>query len=224
MSASTAYEIVGYVGSALIVTAVLMKSILKLRHIGLAGAANFLVYGLMIRAYPIAMVNVVIIGIHLFRLRPLVGKTEDAFTVLHVDPGSRYLRYFLDFYAEEIRGFQPEFSYDPADGKLITVFLLRNLVPAGLFIGKLRPDHSIEVVLDFVIPQYRDFKLGQFLYSPRSGVFADPRCVRAWTEPRTEAHARYLERMGFRPTTGPDGQVIYSIDLAPLHEASDARE
>ncbi|MCH7845981.1 MAG: hypothetical protein IH850_09150 [Acidobacteria bacterium] len=77
-----------------------------------------------------------------------------------------------------IRRFQPRFTYQPSDEQ-ITAFILRDLVPAGLFIGEVRDDGSIQVKLDYVIPQYRDFKVGRYLYSPRSGLCTDVPCSSA---------------------------------------------
>ncbi len=216
MSASVIEQLIGYVGSALIVVSLTRKSILKLRLFGLAGTSVFLVYSLLIEAYPIAVVNVVIIFVHLFFLRELLSKKREYFTILSVLKDSRYLAYFIDFYLEDIHTFQPGFEYDPADDQ-IRVFILRNLVPAGLFIGKVHPDGSIEVELDYVIPQYRDFKIGGFLYSTRSGVFTDPRCDVVWSEPGSQRHTEYLDRMGFERGRGADGSVVYRLDLTGLH-------
>lgn len=217
MSTSAIYELVGYAGSALIVVSLTRKSILKLRVFGLAGAVVFLVYSTLIQAYPIAIVNVVIIFIHIFFLRTLLSIKKEYFTVLRVHKKSRYLLHFIEFHADEIHRFQPGFAYVPSDDQ-IQVFILRDLVPAGLFIGRVCPDHSIEIKLDFVIPSYRDFNAGKFLYSPRSGVFANPRCDRAWSEAGTELHAEYLERMGFVSSPAANGRVVYHLDLTALHE------
>lgn len=219
MSAATIYEVIGYVGSALIVVSLTRKSILKLRLFGLAGAAVFLVYSILIAAYPIAIVNVIIIAVHLFFLRELLSRKREYFRVLRVHKDSRYLAYFLEFHAAEIQRFQPDFSYQPGDDQ-IRAFILRDLVPAGIFIGRLGPDASIEVLLDFVIPQYRDFKVGKFLYSPRSGVFADPRCDKAWSRPGTPAHTDYLRRMGYVAGAGEGEAKVYTLDLTPLHAMS----
>lgn len=211
MSASTVYEIIGYVGSAFIVVSLTRKSIVKLRLFGLAGTITFLVYAILIEAYPIAIVNVVIIGIHVYFLRQLLSKQKEYFRVLTVRKDSRYLDYFLGFHADLIKLDQPDFVREPSDDN-IRAFILRDLVPAGLFIGRVCPDHSIEVLLDFVIPQYRDFRIGSYLYSRRSGVFADPQCDRAWSTARTKLHVEYLEKMGFVLDDG-----TYVKDLRPLH-------
>lgn len=206
-------EAIGYLGSALLIVSMTRTSILKLRVFGLVGSLVFLTYSLLIKAYPIAVVNVVIAAVHIFFLRELLSRKTEFFTILEVRPESRYLEYFLDFHAEEILRFQPGFRYEPS-GDQIRAFILRDLVPAGLFIGRACEDHSVEVQLDFVIPQYRDFRVGEFLYSERSGLFRDPRCTRAWSPAGTLAHNEYLERMGFELTSDPE--PTYEKDLRPL--------
>ncbi|NQV06152.1 YgjV family protein, partial [bacterium] len=57
MSAATAYEILGYAASALVVLSLAMRSILRLRIIGLVGSVAFMVYGILIGSYPVAITN-----------------------------------------------------------------------------------------------------------------------------------------------------------------------
>jgi hypothetical protein len=216
MSAATAFELVGYVGSALIVISLTRTSLLKFRLFGLAGSMTFLIYSLLIGAYPIAIVNVVIIGIHLWFIRNLLSGAQEFFTILHVRGDSRYLQYFLDFYRSEIDRYQPEFAYEPTEPQ-ITVFILRDAVPAGLFIGGAHDDGSIEVKLDFAVPAYRDFKAGAFLYSTRSGIFEDSAFDTAWTASGTKEHIAYLERLDFEATTR-HGRRVYTKDISALHE------
>lgn len=199
-------EIVGYTGSALVVLSLMMRSILRLRLIGLAGAATFLAYGILIDAIPIVATNVVILGVQAFFIRKLLGKHE-VFSTLQVRPESLYLERFLEFHQDEIRRFQPGFEYRPT-AETLTVFVLRDMLPAGLLVGLPHTDGSIEIQLDYVIPQYRDLKLGRFVYSERSGVFSAglPTCV--WSRSWSEIHDAYLGRMGFVPTQRDGGEVF----------------
>lgn len=210
------YEVIGYAGSALVILSLIQRSILRLRLVGLVGSLTFLVYSVLIEAYPIAVVNVLAAAIHLWYLRMLLRRQHEVFEVLHVNADSAYLAYFLDHYRDEIvERFQPGFRYEPADNQF-AAFILRDLVPAGLFIGRVHPeDSSIEAVLDFVIPQYRDFKIGPYLYSERSGLLTGTRCTTVWSIPGTEIHARYLRRMGFRPDPTAAAPNRYSLRLAP---------
>ena len=110
-----------------------MKSILRLRLVGLAGAIVFFTYGMLIGAYPIAITNLVIIAIHSYFLRQLFG-SKPVFTVLEVRQGSRYLEHFIDHYIDDIRQeFLPGFHYEPKPERY-RAFILRDMVPTGLFI------------------------------------------------------------------------------------------
>jgi hypothetical protein len=212
MDTNVALEVVGYAASALIVISITQKSILRLRVIGFAGSLTFLVYAIAISAYPIAVVNVIAASIHAWYLRQLIRRKAEVFRILHVDGHSKYLLDFLDFYSDEIHGhFQPEFVYEPKEG-LITAFILRDMVPAGLLIGEYRDDNTFEVYLDFVIPQYRDFKIGSYVFSPESKLLTGmaPTCV--WARAVNPDHAAYLGRIGFdRCETDPHR---YEIQLA----------
>ena len=215
MSAAVFYEVVGYVGSALIVASLPMKSILKLRLVGLAGAVVFLTYGVLISAYPIVITNVVIISIHLFFLRQLLGATP-VFTVLEVRQGSRYLEHFINHYLDDIRqNFLPDFHFEPKPDRY-RAFILRDMVPAGLFICDLDGTDTVQIQLDYVIPAYRDLKVGRFIYSSSSSIFTDDQITHVESPPGTRRHSQYLERIGFRRQTGTGGNDVYRLRLADL--------
>ena len=213
MESNVAIEVVGYLASTLIVLSITQKSILRLRLLGLVGAVTFLIYSIAIAAYPIMVVNVIAAAIHLWYLRKLLRHKEEVFRVLPVRADSKYLLDFLDFYRDEIQGhFQPEFVHHPNEDQL-TAFVLRDMVPAGLLIGEPRDDDTFEVLLDFVIPQYRDFKIGTYVYSPESALLTDVAPTSVWATASNRDHAKYLARMGFDECPGiPDR---YEINLAP---------
>lgn len=214
MGSDALIEVVGYVASGLLVVSITQKSILRLRLIGIIAATTFLVYSLAIGAYPIAIVNVVVVAIHGWYLRRLIAKKDEVFRVLHVDPDSRYLLDFLDHYRDEIQGrFQPEFVYEP-DPAQLTAFILRDMVPAGLFIGTRHDDGSFEVKLDFVIPQYRDFAIGRYVYSASSALFTDGVPTRAWADACNPDHAAYLRRMGFRACADEPGRFEIAMQAS----------
>lgn len=209
----TLVEVIGYAGSALVILSLLQKSILRLRAIGLVASITFLTYSIAISAYPIAVVNVVAAGIHLYYLRKLVRRPGEVFTILRVSPESQYLAHFLEFYRDEIaESNQPDFRYRPEPDTL-AVFMLRDMVPAGLLVARVHPDRSLEVQLDFVIPQYRDFKLARWLYSPRSGMFTAADCRCAWVRVGGKEEREYFTRMGFAPDPTPEVPERYSFRL-----------
>lgn len=200
-------ELVGYLGSLLIVVSLTRTSLLHFRLVGLAGSGTFLVYSLLIQAYPIAVVNVVIIGVHSFFLRQLLSTKHEFFTSLELHGNSRYLRHFLDFYRDDIQDYQPGFTFEPRDDQ-VRAFILRDTIPAGVFIGRACADDTIEVELDYVAPPYRDFKVAEYLYSDRSQIFGAAGRRRIWTEVGNDEHAAYFRRFGFKPERREDGTVL----------------
>lgn len=61
-------EVYGYLGSVLIAVSLMMGDIRKLRWINLVGAGTFASYGLMIQAWPVALLNGFIVLIDIVHL------------------------------------------------------------------------------------------------------------------------------------------------------------
>jgi hypothetical protein len=203
------YQIIGYAGSVLVAIALMMSSIIKLRLISLCGATCFVIYGLAIKAYPVAGLNFLIILIHCYHLYDAFTAKE-YFKILFVRPESDYLRFFLNFYNREIERFLPGFSYHPSETQ-ITFFILRDMVPAGLFIAEPRDRDALMITIDFVIPGYRDFKIGKFLFAEKAEVFKQKGVRKIYSEPGSSKHETYLRSMGFVPESSTDGERLYSL-------------
>jgi hypothetical protein len=211
MDSQLVLEIVGYVASLLVAVSLMMSSILKLRLINLVGSAAFTVYGVLFHAYPVAAVNLLIVFINVYYLRQMFSARE-FFKLLRVQPDSEYLRYFLDFYGDEIQRFSPGFAAAPSEGQL-TFFVLRDMVPAGVFIGERGADGSLRVLLDFVIPQYRDFKTGKYLFSRHVDFFRSLGITEILSDPGSREHSAYLRRMGFTPADPADPASLYRLPI-----------
>lgn len=97
MDTATLYALIGYGASAIVAIGLLMTSILRLRLFSLFGASIFVIYSLLIEAYPVAILNVVIILINIYQLRRLLN-LEEEFSLLDVDVESSYLERFIDFH------------------------------------------------------------------------------------------------------------------------------
>lgn len=190
-------ELLGYFASALIAVSLMMSSILRLRLINLAGAAAFLVYGLLLGAYPVVVLNSITVTVNAFYLVRMV-RAKAYFQLLKLRPDSDYLRYFLGFYRKEIRRILPDFEYRPAP-KQVTLFILRDCIPAGVFIAEEKPDGVLRVVLDFVIPRYRDLHIGRFLFVEQAEFFRERGIREIVIAPRTKEFGAYLAKVGFEP-------------------------
>lgn len=64
-------ELVGYAASILIAISLTMTDIYKLRIINFLGCLMFVIYGLNLRVYPVALANSIIILINIYNLYKL---------------------------------------------------------------------------------------------------------------------------------------------------------
>ena len=65
-------EYVGYAASILIGLSMFMKNIIKLRFINLIGSLLFVFYGFTIKAYPVAIVNTIIVFVNIYYIYKLM--------------------------------------------------------------------------------------------------------------------------------------------------------
>lgn len=188
-------ELLGYAASLLVAVSLMMRSLLRLRLINLAGAVAFTLYGLLIQAYPVAAVNFFIVLIDLYFLYQMT-RAQEHFSVAEVRPTSDYLQQFLKFYGADIQRFQPEFKHEAARPQNV-YFILRDMVPAGLFIFEPQAAGLARIALDFVTPQYRDFRVGDFLFRRNPQIFQKNGVHTLISPPGSPAHEAYLQKLGF---------------------------
>ena len=187
-------ELIGYLGSILVAISLMMKSLLRLRIINLFGALFFTLYGMLLRAYPVAFLNGLIVCIDLYYLLQM-WRQKDFFTFLEVSPKSEYLRAFVNFYKDDISAIIPGYTHQP-DESLLCFFILRNMVPAGLFITRVQGEQA-HIQLDYVIPNYRDFQVARFIFEDNATFFAQRGIRRFVSESGSDLHRSYLEKMEF---------------------------
>lgn len=70
-------ELVGYAASILIAVSLTMTDMLKLRIINSIGCLMFVMYGLNVGAYPVALANAIIIIINIYNLFKLKGMNNE---------------------------------------------------------------------------------------------------------------------------------------------------
>ncbi len=79
----------------------------------------------------------------------------------------------------------------------ITFFILRDMAVAGVFLAHREKDHCLSVGLDYVIPEYRDFKNGKFIYLRLRNKFISDGFTKVIAEGNSVKYAEYLKKLGF---------------------------
>ncbi len=187
-------ELIGYLGSILVAISLMMKSLLRLRIINLIGALFFTLYGVLLGAYPVAFLNGIIVCIDLYYLVQM-WRQKDFFTFLEVSPKGKYINAFVEFYKDDILEIIPTYTHN-ADDDLLCFFILRNMMPAGLFIAKIQGEEA-HIQLDYVIPNYRDFQVARFIFEDNAAFFRQRGIRRFVSDGGSPIHRKYLEKMEF---------------------------
>lgn len=184
-------EMTGYIGSLLVLVSFLMSSVVKLRVINSIGGFIFAIYALMIQSYPTAFMNVCLVAINLYYLGRL-KKKDQHFDLIDGKSDDAFLNYILNYYKEDIGTYFPEWDTDQ-DKSEVAYIVCCDAVPAGLLLGKMKSGETMEIMLDYSVPAYRDCSVGKYLYSRLSArgikqfVFAG----------KANNHESYLNKMGF---------------------------
>lgn len=203
-------EWLGYLASLLVLVSLLMSSIIKLRWINLVGALTFAVYGYLLGAWPVAFMNAGIVVINIYYLAKIY-RSKESFKIMPMERDSQYFKEFLNFYKEDIAKFQgnPDLNIDNADERF---YITRNMVPAGVVVGSKFDENTLNIELDYVIPQYRDFKIGSFVFEQNKDYFTNKGYKRVVTFASNDAQGKYLNKMGFEQST-VNGKTCFSKSL-----------
>ncbi|MGB0114979.1 MAG: hypothetical protein WBP59_17300 [Ilumatobacteraceae bacterium] len=195
-------ELVGYLASALVVLALTMTSVVRLRILSLCGSITFLAYGILIGSVPIIITNASIACINTWHLRKEFAsgtRRGVGLGVSHIRADSPFLHDFIEYHLDDIHEFQPDFTM-PAGDDIVTLLLTRDSLPAGVVVGR-RDGTTLTIDLDYVLAPYRDSRLGRWLYGAGAEVFRNDGFTVLRTAGTTDTHRKYLERIGFRPST-----------------------
>ena len=197
---------IGYIASLIVLVSLLMTSIKKLRWINLVEALLFGTYGFLIASIPTGFMNLGIAVIDIFFLVKMYS-AKDYYKVLPIEKKTTYLTTFIDFYKKDLHMISDlkNIDLDKADVKF---YILRNMTPAGVFIGTKFSQDTLDIKLDYAVPQYRDFKIGNFVFEENAGMFLDLGFHNLRSVTNEPSHIKYLLKMGFKETV-IDGQLCY---------------
>lgn len=209
METNYIYDLIGYTASLLVVISLMMSAIVKLRVVNVIGAIAFSIYGFIIGSIPVAAMNGFIVFINIYYL-VRIYRDQEYFQLLEVDEYSNYTHAFLEFYKEHIKTYQPSFVFEVK--RNFSLFVLRDMVPAGLIQGSLDENGILRIDLDFVIPRYRDFKVGSYLFKDNLDFFRSRNIQAIRASAGNKAHNNYLEKTGFKQTSG-DEKYSYKLPL-----------
>ena len=206
----TTLEWIGYIASITIAVSMAMSSIVKFRAINLVGALLFSTYGFLIGSLPVGILNGFIFLVDAYYLIAIFSKKE-VFELLKVRSENRYLIRFLEYHNKDIQKFFPGFSYKP-EVNTVSIIILRNMAVAGVFLAHRFEGDILKVGLDYVVPEYRDFKNGRFVYNNLSSRLVENGYTKVLADKSSKKHENYLKKLGF--SENQEGNLEKHLDKA----------
>ncbi len=188
-------EIIGYASSIIIAISMMLNSIVKFRWVNLLGATIMTGYGFALGAIPVGILNAFIMAADIYYLTLIYSQKEE-FETLEIRSDNRYLLKFLSFHNKDIQLFFPEFRYKP-EMNTISFFVLRNMSVTGIFLAHKIDENTLCVGLDYVIPEYRDFKNGKYIYKRIINRFIESGITKIITDGNSKQYTAYLKKLGF---------------------------
>lgn len=188
------FEWIGYLASVTVAVSLVMSSIVKLRWYNLFGAILFATYGIIIQAWPVAVVNGFIIFIDLYYLFKMYSH-QSSIKVVDINSDSSYLKEFISIHDKKLRSI-----FDNYNGEILSddfcYLLLSDMQVAGFFIGRKTDNNTLDIIADFALPEYRDLKLGKYIFSNLSPFKAiDVENITCKTSDKK--HIEYLNNIAF---------------------------
>lgn len=185
----------GYAASLVVAVSLMMSSLIKLRWFNLVGSTMFSTYGFVIGSLPVGFLNLFIVVINIINLLRMYREKDD-FRIMSLSGDSEYLSYFLKCHHKEIEKYFPLFDFEQL-GERNAFYLVKNSTPIGVLIGHKQNEDVFVIELDYVGAQFRDFKMGSFLY--KNTDFFLRHAFKTLKAPVTGGrHDDYLRKMGFR--------------------------
>ena len=190
--------IVGYAASVLLAISLLVNNDLKFRWLNTWGCLAFIIYGILINAFPIILTNSILLLINGYHLIKIYRRNEN-FDLLEFSKDDKLIHKFLSFYQKDIETYFP--NYDPDRDEFannISFVVLRDMVIANIFVAAILDDGTALIKLNYTVPKYRDYKVGKFLFRKEKQLLLSRGIRRlVYTHVFNKQHEKYLLKMGF---------------------------
>ncbi|MDZ4806962.1 MAG: YgjV family protein [Bacteroidota bacterium] len=186
----------GYLASVLLAIGLLVNNDLKFRWLNTGGNVAFIIYGVVLGAVPIILTNSILLAINAFYLYKIYNRKEH-FELLEFSNGGIMIDRFLTFYQKDIVVYFPDFKREHLESKLNFV-VLRDLVIANIFSARLDSNGAAEVIINYTVQKYRDYKVGRFIFDKeKSHLVSKSVKTLYYKTVANKRHEKFLSVMGF---------------------------
>ena len=204
--------ILGYIASVLLAISLMVNNDLKFRWLNTLGCLAFIVYGILINAFPVILTNSLLLLINGFYLVKIY-RTDENFDLLEFEPSATLVNRFLSFYHTDIIVYFPGFK-EIKTGNNIRFVVLRDIVIANIFAATLEEDGTAVVNLNYTVAKYRDYKVGKFIFEKEKTYLISKGVKQLkYSQAINKNHQQFLTVMGFKKVVENGGECfVKSLD------------
>ncbi len=187
----------GYLASLCLIIALLVNNDLKFRWFNTFGNIFFIIYAIVLGAFPVLLTNLILLGINGYYLIKVYRRQEN-FEMLEFKGDEKLATRFLEFYQEDIRDYFPAFNKEVMQQNLNFV-VTRDLVIANMFSAKILDNGDAVVALNYTLQKYRDYKVGRYIFEKERDHLLEKGIRRiVYTKVSNKNHRQFLTVMGFK--------------------------
>ncbi len=186
----------GYLASLCLIIALLVNNDLKFRWFNMLGNILFITYAILLNAIPVLLTNAILFCINLYYLIKIYSKQEN-FDLLEFEGDEKLTHKFISFHWKDIQSYFPQFETNELHGNLNFV-ITRDVVIANMFSAKLTNDGDAQVIINYTLPKYRDFKVGTYIFEKEKNYLISKGVKRiVYNNVVNKGHIEFLKVNGF---------------------------
>ncbi|MFT3980707.1 MAG: hypothetical protein QM687_09585 [Ferruginibacter sp.] len=202
----------GYLASLCLVISLIVTNDLKFRWYNTFGTIFFIVYAVILSAFPVLLTNGILFLINVFYLFKIYNRKE-SFDHAEFGANEALPQKHLDYHSKDIAAYFSGFDKSVLQ-KNLNLIITRDLTVANIFSANISTEGDAFVDLNYTIPKYRDYKIGSYIFETGKDFLLSKGIRRiVYREVNHPGHLDFLKVCGFS-TAEVNGKSCYVKSLA----------
>lgn len=193
-------QVIGWLGSALLVASLLQTRLMRLRVLNLIACLILIGFNAALAVWPMVGMNIVLSAINIYFIAKMLRQRHDSrvYEAVRMSVDEPFLAALIARHRADIDAFNPGLPADPVAGAEHAFVVSTSDEIVGLVLTRVGAEAGEQqVIIDYVLPAYRDFTPGEFVFRP-DGPFAQLGTRRVVANAGMAASERYLAAVGFQ--------------------------
>ena len=201
----------GYLASAFLAYSLIVTNAIKFRLLNILGCISFIIYGLVIGAFPVLVANTILLVINIYQLYKLY-QSKEVFQLIGLEANNKIVDHLLSFYKTDIGNYFPK-ANTQFNKNTVAFITLRDLVIANIFFANVDENGNAYIEMNYTIPKYRDFKIGTFIFENERSYLLNSGIKKiVYNQPILKSHEVFIHKMGFVKET-QNNQAVFIKQL-----------